>query len=85
MSFATTMMSKLAEMSTFEQIVDMLQDAINEYRIDPSDKNQEFIMFVTQILAIHKVMKLKNMDSDAFEQDIEKHKNIMDLFKTESN
>ncbi len=85
MDLQTTLMLKTAELTTFKALILSLEKACADYREEPTEENQDYVMFVSQMLMVKKVMDKKGFDSTGLMKDLEKHENIMNLFNTANN
>ncbi len=85
MDLQMTLMLKTAELTTFKALITTLEKACADYSEDSTEENQEYVIFVSQILMVKKVMDNKGFDSTDLMKDLEKHENIMNLFNTTNN
>ena len=85
MDLKTTLLLKTAELTPVEALINSLGRACADYDEEPNEENQEYVIFISQILMVKRVMDKKGFDSTDLAKDLEKHENIMNLFNTTNN
>lgn len=79
------LIATMAETLPFKILVRQVERAVKEYLEDPNEERQGFLIFVMQIAMLKHIMQRNGKDASTIMQDIEKHGNIMDLFKENNN
>ena len=75
----------MAETLPFKILVRQVQRAVNEYLESPTEEKQGFLVFVMQIAMLKHVMQHDGKTANDVMQDINKHSDIMNLFKENNN
>lgn len=79
------LMAKMAETVPFEQMVRQVQAAITEYRDNPTEKSEGYLIFVMQITLMSYLIKRGGTTADNMIKDLEKQEKVMNLFKENNN
>ena len=75
----------LADTLPFKILAKQVQRALTEYLETPTEEKQGFLVFVMQIAMLKHVMQHDGKTAKDVMQDIEKHGDIMNLFKENNN
>ena len=75
----------MADTLPFKILVRQVDRAIKEYLENPIEDKEGYLIFVMQIAMLKHIMQNHGKTADDIIQDIEKHGNIMDLFKENNN
>lgn len=75
----------MADTLPFKILVKQVQRGIDEYLENPSEEKEGYLVFVMQIAMLKHIMQRQGKDANDILQDIEKHGDIMDLFKENNN
>lgn len=79
------LIATMAETLPFKILVRQVERAVKEYLEDPNEERQGFLIFVMQIAMLKHIMQRNGKDANTIMQEIEKHGDIMDLFKENNN
>jgi hypothetical protein len=80
-----TLLVTMADTLPFKILVKQVQRGIDEYLENPSEEREGYLVFVMQIAMLKHIMQRQGKDANDILQDIEKHGDIMDLFKENNN
>ncbi len=80
-----TLLVTMADSLPFKILVKQVQRGIDEYLENPSEEKEGYLIFVMQIAMLKHIMQRNGKDATDILQDIERHGDIMDLFKENNN
>ncbi len=80
-----TLLVTMADTLPFKILVKQVQRGIDEYLENPSEEKEGYLIFVMQIAMLKHIMQRNGKDATDILQDIERHGDIMDLFKENNN
>lgn len=75
----------MADSLPFKILVRQVERAIDQYLDDPNEEKEGYLIFVMQIAMLKHIMQRNGKNANEVMQDIEKHGDIMDLFKENNN
>jgi hypothetical protein len=79
------LMVTMADTLPFKILVRQVKKGIEEFLENPSEEKEGYLIFVMQIAMLKHIMQHQGKDANYILQDIEKHGDIMDLFKENNN
>ena len=75
-------MISVANAMSEETILEQMKDAINEYKLIPTESNREKIIFISHLFIIKDVTKGDKNKGKEMMNDVENIKKIMNAFKS---
>lgn len=79
------LMTAVADSLPIHILAKQVKMAIDEYLKERTEHSLGYVTFVMQIFLIKHIMQRGNINSEQLMKDMDKHNNIMDLFKENNN
>ena len=79
------LMTAVADSLPLHVLAKQVKMAIDDYLEEQTEHNLGYVTFVMQMFLIKHIMEKKNIKGDELLKDMDRHANIMDLFKENNN